>query len=73
MGKKGRSARGAGGIAGGGMNSNLLTVHMEPLRESDREQTVLGSKDTDVLVNMSTAHRDLRLSIGGNIASKRKQ
>ena len=50
----------------------LLNVHMEPLRESDREQTVLASKDTDLLVNMSTQHRELQLSIGGNIQAKRR-
>ena len=55
--------------------TNQLTVHMEALRESEREQTVLGSRDTEVLVNMSTVHRDLQLSIGGgggHIASNKR-
>ena len=41
--------------------SNYLDIHMnlEVLREPEREQTVLASKETDLLVNMSTAHRDL--------------
>ena len=55
--------------------SNYLDIHMnlEVLRESEREQTVLASKETDLLVNMSTAHRDLQLSIGGNLAAAAKR